>query len=511
MYVQHRRTVRNVPVWRLVKQLEEYNFCCGVAALELTSRLFHHVIPVNEDSLQEGDQHQQFPHKGYWRSKGCWLMCKQGDSTCAACNEYLSFVDNTKKAKEKSLSEPARVKAPVSKTNPERIKLTLQGQRLQCAQLEQELSEMRTELIKSNIEVDHELSNDLTSILDAADDTEITPFMNLFWQQQKKLFSSSRTGVQYHPMIIRFCLSLHAKSPSCYEELRNSKVLVLPSQHRLKDYRNAIRPQRGFQEAVVEELKDQTNSYFDVQRYVVLLFDVMKVMSNLVLDKMTGELIGFTDLGDPTFNYGVLEKADEIATHALAFLVRGVCTELKFCLAYFATTGVTSVQLMPLFWEAVCILETSCNLWVIATTSDGASPNRRFYRLHKSLDGDGDKDVCYCTLNLFATHRFIYFFSDAPHLVKTTRNCLLHSGSGTCTRYMWNDGLFILWQHITQVFYQGIDDGLKLLPKLTYDHINLNSYSIMRVNLAAQVLSATVAAVLKSFGPPEAAATENIL
>lgn len=130
VYVEHRRTVRNVPVWRLVKQLEEHNFCCGVTALELTSKLFHHVIPVSEDSLQEGDQYQQFPHKGYWRSKGCWLMCGQGDSTCAACNEYLSFVDNTKKAKEKSLSKPAHVKAPVSKTNPERIKLTLQGQRL---------------------------------------------------------------------------------------------------------------------------------------------------------------------------------------------------------------------------------------------------------------------------------------------------------------------------------------------------------------------------------------------
>jgi len=36
----------------------------------------------------------------------------------------------------------------------------------------------------------------------------------------------------------------------------------------------------------------------------------MKVMSNLVLDKMAGELIEFTDLGDPTLNYGVLEKAD---------------------------------------------------------------------------------------------------------------------------------------------------------------------------------------------------------
>lgn len=68
---------------------------------------------------------------------------------------------------------------------------------------------------------------------------------------------------------------------------------------------------------MVDELNEQTNSYFDVQRYVVLLFDEMRVM-----DKNTGELIGFTDLGDPNFNYGLLEKADEIATHALAFLVR---------------------------------------------------------------------------------------------------------------------------------------------------------------------------------------------
>lgn len=117
--------------------------------------------------------------------------------------------------------------------------------------------------------------------------------------------------------------------------------------------------------------------------------------------------------------------------------------------------------------------------------------------------------MCHWTINLFAPHRFVYFFADTPHLVKTTRNCLLHSGSGTCTRYMWNNGQFILWQHISQMFYQDVDNGLKLLPKITYDHINLNSYSVMRVNLAAQVLSATMAAVLKTFGPAEAAATSK--
>ena len=60
------------------------------------------------------------------------------------------------------------------------------------------------------------------------------------------------------------------------------------------------------------------------------------------------------------------------------------------------------------------------------------------------------------------------------------------------------------------MFYQDIDSGLKLLPRLTYDHIHLTSYSVMRVNLAAQVLSASVATVLKAFGPPEEAATAKL-
>ena len=506
LYLKYLRSMQNVTLSMLVKDLEAYTFCDGVNPSEMTSKLYHHVVPLNPDL--DLDDNEQFPHKGYWRSKDCLLICD--NSVCESCKEYLLSTSGCRKAKERRQSKPAHINAPVSKTDPERIKLTLQGQRLRCAELERQLNEMRVELEKTNIEVDHELSNDFSKILNSANDADITPFMKLFWEQQKKLFSSSSKGVRYHPMIIRFCLSLAAKSPSCYEELRDSKLLILPSQRRLKDYRNAIRPQRGFNYEVIEELKSLTNSYFDVQRYVVLLFDEMKVQSNLVLDKVTGELIGFTDLGDLGLNFAVLDKTDEIATHALAFIVRGVSSQLKFCLAHFSTNGVSAAQLMPIFWEAVCILETSCNLWVICTTSDGASPNRRFYRLHKSMDGDVDTDVCYRTINLYAPHRFIYFVSDAPHLIKTTRNCLYHSGSGTCTRYMWNDGQFILFQHIAQLYYQDIDNGLKLLPKLTYEHINLSSYSVMRVNLAAQVLSSSVAKVLQAFGPPEAAATSKL-
>ena len=430
LYLDYRRTVRNITVSNLIRQLEGYRLCDGVSIMELNGKLYHHVIPLSHDTFGE-EEEQQFPHKGFWRAKGCFLLCQQR-VVCCECDEFMCCSENARKSKENRSAKPAHVKAPVSQTDPERIKLTLQGQRLRCAELEQQLNDMKAELQKSNIEIDHELSDDFARIIGSA--KQVTPFMNLFWQEQKKLFSRSSTGVRYHPMVIRFCLSLAAKSPSTYEELRNSGVLVLPSQRRLKDYRNAIKPDRGFQKGVIDILKEETDSYFDVQRYVVLLFDEMKVMANLVLDKTTGELIGFTDLGDPDLNFGVLEKVDMIATHALAFLVRGVCTDLKFGLAHFATAGITAAQLMPLFWEAVCILETTCNLWVIATTSDGASPNRRFYRLHKPLDGDADGDVCYRTINLYAPHRYVYFFSDAPHLVKTVRNCLKSSESGSCTR-----------------------------------------------------------------------------
>ena len=69
-------------------------------------------------------------------------------------------------------------------------------------------------------------------------------------------------------------------------------------------------------------------------------------MVNLVLDNATGKLIGFIDLGDPDLNFGVLEKFDAVGSHALTFLVCGVCTELKFGLAHFATTGITTANIL---------------------------------------------------------------------------------------------------------------------------------------------------------------------
>ena len=57
---------------------------------------------------------------------------------------------------------------------------------------------------------------------------------------------------------------------------------------------------------------------------MVLVMDEMKLESTLVFDKYSGDLIWFVDLGDPMTNYASLAEEDVMATHALAFLVRGL-------------------------------------------------------------------------------------------------------------------------------------------------------------------------------------------
>ena len=74
---------------------------------------------------------------------------------------------------------------------------------------------------------------------------------------------------------------------------------------------------------------------------------------------------------------------------------------------------------------------------------------------------------------------------------------------------MWNDEYNILWNHISDLFYEDLEYGMRLLRNITLEHINLTSYSKMNVRLAAQVLSTTVSKVLKKFAPSYAAGTSK--
>ena len=492
MYKGTNRSVRNCHMKDLLKKLESCSVCVGLpdtdevkdVAVDPTTQEYtpgavvRHSVP-KEPTAEEPN----FEVFVSCRSVDC-RMIKEAISaekkSCQPCATAFNSVNRAIRRKSKASAEPAKSKASLSACGTEKLRATVQATRLECKELQDRLKHLQTKIEKDGIDISKSLETDLLKIM-GGQNLESTPHMKFFWEQMA-LLQTNKMGRRYHPQVIQFALSVHGKSPSAYRELRDSGALILPSERMLRDYKNYFKPKAGINQENIECLRDKTKQFTDLQRYVVLVKDEMKIQSNLVFDKVSGDLVGFVDLGDPMTNEAFAEE-ESVATHALAFLVRGLCTDMKHIVSYYFTRDVTSFQIMPIFWKAVAVLELSLNLWVIGAVNDGASPNRKFFNLHSQLAMDLKCDVVYKTPNAFATSRFIYFFADSPHLLKTARNCLYNSGYGSRSRYMWNNGQYLIFRHIADLFYSDQEYGLHTLPKLTMDHIVLTPYSKMKVTL----------------------------
>ena len=326
-------------------------------------------------------------------------------------------------------------------------------------------------------------------------------------------------------MIIKWCLRLKLLSSACYDSLRSTNVLVLPSQRTLRDYTHFVKASSGFSVDVDKQLQGEAkiDTIPDYQKHVCLIFDEVKIKEDLVFNKHTGELIGFTNIGELNECLFKFEQAcrgeieqPQLATHMLVFMVSGLLSDLQFPYVQFPTDSITADQLYSLVWECVRHLE-AIEFKVLAITCDGASPNRKFFRLH-----DKPSELVYKTANVYsADSRPLFFLSDVPHLIKTVRNCWAnsfgHSHSRTlwvryCTKHTFSvacsyvycimykftalfsqiNGQFISWQHIVDLYHKhkgnrSLTSGLSILTKIKWEHVHLTSYSKMRVDLAAQV------------------------
>lgn len=61
----------------------------------------------------------------------------------------------------------------------------------------------------------------------------------------------------FHFSIIKHCLSIWTKSPAAYEHLRQSGLLILPSQRHLQRHKNAIPQGPGIQPHMLEWLSKE--------------------------------------------------------------------------------------------------------------------------------------------------------------------------------------------------------------------------------------------------------------
>ena len=248
--------------------------------------------------------------------------------------------------------------------------------------------------------------------------------------------------------MIKWALYLQYQSAGAYETVRS--YIALPSQRTLRDYSHHTKAHIGFSDETDKQLMSvaDVTRIQDWQKYVVVLMDEMHIREDLIYDKHTGALLGFTNLGDVNSHLDRFERSVEtntisespLAKAMLVIMVRGLFMKLQFPYAQFPSLKLRGDQIFDPLWEAVYRIER-CGLKFVGATFDGASPNRRFVKLH-GITQPTNTTVLHKVLNPYADgSRMLFFFSDPPHLLKTTRNC-------------WSSNARLLWVCVLE--YSGI-------------------------------------------------------
>ena len=231
-----------------------------------------------------------------------------------------------------------------------------------------------------------------------------------------------------------------------YEQIRRSGFLSLPHRTTLNKCTGLTTIGTGFNSDIIKHMYDDVKftELKEFEKHIILLSDEMKIKSGLLYSKSSGTIIGFTELGDINEELNEFDRAingvnqeKKLASHVLCVMARGLFKHINYPLGYLSSCGFDSAQLLPVLWHATGILEMA-GFKVNAMVSDGASPNRKFHRLHQVVDGSNQSNdvVIYWVWNHYDKSRKIYFFCDIAYLMKTLRNNLENSHGHNNTRQL---------------------------------------------------------------------------
>ena len=462
---------------------------------------------------------------GSVRSPKCTILMMEPAKTglCEACGQ--SDFRNNLRARESYLRKE---KCPTSSKFTNNVYLTESGKVKKLKAMSQTVRKLKkkvkvlgekveemfqTESVQVD-EMQHELLMKVVKENEKAVCSEFADgsAQRLLWEQQvKRQKVKSAKGMRWHPTLIRWCISMFAKSPAAYRQLAESGFLHLPSRNTLKSYINFTQSLPDVNPDVLQLVAKEFDlpHAAEFKTNVTLVWDEIRIKSGLAVAKGSGKIIGFCSLDNVNEELEKLSDVDratarepELATHIIVFMVRGIMCKANLPFLWYPCAGFNADQLWGVVWKATRTLEC-LGLRVRAWTCDGASSNRKFFQMHEAVGVGTYQGITYSIVNRYDHDRVIYFICDAPHLIKTVRNNLENSHGNQNSKSLMKDGISISWSHITSTVEEDLSRGLVRLPKLKEEHIRLSPQLRMRVGLAAQVLSNSMAKALLARDQPQ--------
>ena len=211
-------------------------------------------------------------------------------------------------------------------------------------------------------------------------------------------------------------------------------------------------------------------------RVCTITMDELSIKANLQYDQTTDKVIGVEDFGDG-------KGTAKVATSALVFMARGIKENWKQPLGYvLVNESCPGERIKPLLFSIIDDL-TEIGLKIETVISDLGS---NFHKLIRELNITPERPWF-----LYKGKKIFYLF-DTPHIIKAIRNNLLkydfHFNNKDAS---WADIKFV-YEHDQQLPF-------RCRPKLTDKHINPIGFEKMRVKLATQILSQTVASAISTY------------
>lgn len=172
IYKCYKRSMRNITISNLINVCMEKAMCSGIKSDIRSNSVISQAIPKSRETLDIGEEESlkalsPYESVTFFRVNSCEILIEghyQQEVQCPSCIDHDIITNSQKRVNVKKLNQPAKLKAPVSVTNPQRIKLTLQQHRLKCSQLENELRKMKEMLKSSNVHVNKSLNIDFINI-----------------------------------------------------------------------------------------------------------------------------------------------------------------------------------------------------------------------------------------------------------------------------------------------------------------------------------------------------------
>lgn len=300
----------------------------------------------------------------------------------------------------------------------------------------------------------------------------ISDGMTNFIKTHLDMSKRSRKGARYSSEYKQFALTVYFLGPKVYKYL--ATWLCLPSKSTLYRITKNWEIQPGLNDFMFSVIGSKVSSLPENDRDCILCIDEMSLKRFLFYNRRRDEVVGFHET--------LSGKTYQPAKNILVLMARGLRSNWKQPVAYFFVNTISSKELKDIIFGTIISLKNLA-LNVLCLISDQGAIFVKFVK---------ENNITPENPFFMVENQKVFFMFDVPHLLKSTRNNLF--------KYKLQSPEGVTDKKYLELFYEkDKQQHLRLAPKLTDNHLNPNNFKKMKVNLAAQILSATVAAALNTY------------